>query len=334
MKKILSWFIVFVILVVTFGFLKSDTAVMAATNKGTDGQISWEIDGDTLTIGAVEGTEGMMNAYTYTNSAPWLSAKGIKKVKNVVINDGVTRLGALAFDMDGLTINRFIIAGTVTRIPNYFCRKIRIDSLYLCEGTNYVDNSAFYCSVGEVFIPQSVSNVALSSFGINNAEGKGTISYLSRVYGYTNGVGDAFVSDYLKAIEATNSSVKAWTDCRQYALDSNMDGENDRNPKLEFVALDKSSIFKGTKVTNNLTVSVKKSTKIKVQTVKPVCIVSKYSGLEGEAKVTFKSNNKKIATVNSKGQVTGLKKGKTKVSTTIKFNNGLKKTYYTTVVVK
>lgn len=81
------------------------------------------------------------------------------------------------------------------------------------------------------------------------------------------------------------------------------------------------------KVTSRLSIKRKKSSAIKVTLPKGLA-------KNGQAKITYKTNNKKVATVNSKGRVTAKKKGSAKITTTVRLRNGTKKTFATKVTVK
>ena len=67
--------------------------VQAKTASGNDGEIHWKIKGDTLTLSAVKGTNGRMK--DDASNAPWFEYG--EQIKNIVIQDRVTRLGAWAF---------------------------------------------------------------------------------------------------------------------------------------------------------------------------------------------------------------------------------------------
>lgn len=103
------------------------------------------------------------------------------------------------------------------------------------------------------------------------------------------------------------------------------------------------TLAKQIKVSAKTTVKAKKTTTVKVTlpvTMKKLTSIStsacrKYlpSGVLG-AKVSYKSSNKKIATVNKNGTVTGKKKGKVTITTTIQLSNRSKVTIKKTIRVK
>lgn len=71
-----------------------------AASSGTDGNIDWAIDGDTLTLSKnPDAAEGTMKDYNqFIGNCPgWEGAEGWSGVTKVVVCDGVTSIGKLAF---------------------------------------------------------------------------------------------------------------------------------------------------------------------------------------------------------------------------------------------
>lgn len=305
-----------------------------ATTSGTDGDICWNIKGDTLTLSAVENSAGKMKGYSLFSRSPWQECKAISGVKHVVIKDGITELGTLAFNSDNIHFNTMSISGNIETIPTYFCKGVSIDTLYINENVGFIENAAFYGVIKKVYLPNSLGVLNIGAFGVNNSTGDGIISFVDKIYGYTGTVGERYVLDYLDAIQATNSSYKMWKDGRKYALDCDGDGELDANPTLSFVALDKPSVLQTAKIPSKLTISSGKKGQIKITIPSYLKLVSQYSGMEGQVKATYKSQNSRIATVDKKGKITSKKKGTVKITTTLQLQNGVKKKYTTTVTVK
>lgn len=92
--------------------------------------------------------------------------------------------------------------------------------------------------------------------------------------------------------------------------------------------------LKKVKTTSKLTVNKGKSKTIKITLPEDLTKVSKYTGKDGQVKISYKSSNKKIATVNSKGKVTGKKKGTVNITVTVKLQDGTKKSFKSKVTVK
>lgn len=111
----------------------------------------------------------------------------------------------------------------------------------------------------------------------------------------------------------------------------------------EFVICTK-KVKDAVKLVDKVTVSVKSSVtkgkklKVNVKLPKELAEVKEFksgdpTGQE-EAKVTYKVNNKSIATVSSKGTITAKKKGKVKLTVTVTLENKDKKTFSKTITVK
>ncbi len=86
------------------------------------------------------------------------------------------------------------------------------------------------------------------------------------------------------------------------------------------------------------TIQKGKTTTLKVALPQTLTLVKEYSNnvpsITNEVKINYKSANSKIATVNSKGKITGKKKGNTKITVTAALADGTKKVFTLTVKVK
>ncbi len=85
------------------------------------------------------------------------------------------------------------------------------------------------------------------------------------------------------------------------------------------------------------TIQKGKTTTLKVALPQTLTLVKEYSNatsINNEVKINYKSANSKIATVNSKGKITGKKKGNTKITVTAALADGTKKVVTLTVKVK
>ncbi len=87
-KKILCGLLMVCMVLTEIGIMPQ--TVQAKTASGNDGEIHWEIKGDTLTLSAVKGTNGRMKDDAC--NAPWFEYG--EQIKNIVIQDRVTSLGA------------------------------------------------------------------------------------------------------------------------------------------------------------------------------------------------------------------------------------------------
>lgn len=84
------------------------------------------------------------------------------------------------------------------------------------------------------------------------------------------------------------------------------------------------------------TIQKGKTTTLKVTLPQTLTLVKEYSvpSINNEIKINYKSANSKIATVSSKGKITGKKKGSTKITVTAALADGTKKVVTLTVKVK
>ena len=115
-------------------------ALPANAANGTDGNIDWRIDGTTLTISAVPGTDGKMPDYKNYDYAPWYYVDGKYSYENItdlVIEDGVTRIGKYAFCYFG-KIKKLELPSS--------CREIAYEAFYDCEE---LETLSLYGDVGE-----------------------------------------------------------------------------------------------------------------------------------------------------------------------------------------
>lgn len=324
-KKLLCW--ILMVCMVIAGITVAPQAVQAATASGNDGEIHWEVKGDTLTLSAVKGTKGRMKDYSWDKKAPWNQyiAWEEKKpaVKNVFITNSVTKLGSFAFHSPYL--KKMTISGSVDTIPQDFCIPGEIYTLVLCEGIKKLDNKEAMCfmsMIRNLFIPKSLKDIP--PYYEFSSVGEGNICGLRKVYGYSNSSASKYVDTCNEYDEITYLP-----NGKMYSI---YNGTSDN--KIKFVALDKSGSLSEAKATSSLSINKGKSQTIKVTLPTGFTKVTKYTGSPADVKVTFKSSNPKVATVSSSGKVTGKKKGTAKVTVTMQIKDGAKKTLTTKVIVK
>lgn len=346
MKKLLIGCLILCLTVTGLAFMPQ--AVQAASSdSGVDGEVQWDITGDTLTISAVEGTQGRMNDYE-NNLSPWSKSPSVKNVKNVIVKNGVTQLSAGAFGFGtkklDLELNSMTISGTVDAIPMFFCSMYSIDRLVVNEGTKSIELEAFAWTTVHNFICAKSVQMTMESDPFCG-EADGCITGLENVYGYSGSAAEKYVLDYKEY--AASHRVYSFDDKERNAdswkfisIDGYTGDLDDLNPS-DYDTTDttpeqdsKAALLKKVKVTKNLSIKKGKAKAIKVTLPEGLTKVTKYTGKDGEVKISYKVNNKKIAKVNGKGKVTGKKKGKAKVTTTVRLQDGTKKTFTTKVAIK
>lgn len=302
MKRLLCglWMICMVII----GIAIMPQTVQAKTASGNDGEIHWEIKGDTLTLSAVKGTEGRMNNYGYYwdeetqqtieyPDAPWEKSSSMKNVKNIVLKNGITALGNMAFTFP-TSAQKMTIAGSIKKIPSMFCWNAKIDCLIVCTVAD------------------------------------GSSTYLSDVYGYSSSVAYSFVKKYNKLAAETYQNGSC-SDGKIWVI---VDKNGNHSKAIKFHKLNASSALSKAKAPSSLSVNKGKSKMLKLSLPDEFTQVAKYTGNPADVKVTFKSSNPKTVTVSSNGKVTGKKKGTAKIRVSMQIKAGAKKTVSVKVTVK
>lgn len=93
-------------------------------------------------------------------------------------------------------------------------------------------------------------------------------------------------------------------------------------------------LLKKIKVNKKISIKRGNSKKLELRIPKDATIVKKFTGKDGEIKVSYYSDNKSIAKVNKKGKITAKKKGTVNITTTVTFENRMAKNFTTKVKVK
>ena len=345
MKKLLCG--VLMVCMILSGITVAPQNVQAATASGNDGEIHWEIKGDTLTLSAVKGTKGEMKDYESSTSSPWAMSPKLKDVKNIVIDKSVTKIGSFAFASTANTISQMRKIDTMKIlckadvIPEYFIGGPidAINSIIIGGNIKKIEQYAFPCTnTKTLIIGKNVTQIGEMNFGASFGV-DGYATELKSVYGYSNSEASEFVNFWNKGLALGNE----W-----FFFDEDGDGveeeeillwrpnENGENgfSLIDFYSMTDKNCLSKAKATSSISVNKNKSKTIKVTLPAGFNKVTKYSGNPADVKVTFKSSNKKIATVSSSGKVTGKKKGTAKIIVTMQIKDGAKKTATTKVTVK
>ena len=130
--------------------------------EGTCGDnVTWSINCDgVLTI---SGTGVMIN-YSSANSVPWSALR--ESITSVVIQSGVTRIGAYAF-YGCAALKNITIPNTVTNIGNYaFYNCAALENITIPNSVTQIGAYAFYgcVSLQHIAIPNSVTSIASHAF--------------------------------------------------------------------------------------------------------------------------------------------------------------------------
>ena len=158
MKRILG-IIVFLSL---FAFSGKAVLTSYAASSGSCGEnLAWTLSDDgTLTISG----EGAMDRYMDSSEQPWGSQRD--SIKKVVIEEGVTSVGSLAF-LDSTELTRVEIPNSVERIGVHaFGSCSKLGSVTIPNSVEIIENNAFYecTSLESVTIPESVTDIGDFAF--------------------------------------------------------------------------------------------------------------------------------------------------------------------------
>lgn len=120
--------------------LSTGLSAFAATSGSCGENLSYSLSGNTLTI---TGSGDMYNtpydAMTYYN---WIDAWGLETIKTVVFQEGITSIGAYAFESQG-----------------------GITEVVIPDGVKSIEMGAFrFTSISTVTIPSSVTEIAMGAF--------------------------------------------------------------------------------------------------------------------------------------------------------------------------
>lgn len=149
--------------------LTINAAAADTVKSGTCGEdLTWTLDDEgVLTISG----SGEMEDYSSPSDAPWYSYSG--SVKSIVIESGVTSIGADAFCSNSSSYNRYddlssvTILGDLKTIGSYaFSGCINLSDINLPDSVTTIGKSAFYGCTGltSINIPSGLESISVSTF--------------------------------------------------------------------------------------------------------------------------------------------------------------------------
>ena len=186
-------------------FVPQLTRAADPIEEDTDGEIKWKIEGDTLTISAVPDTDGEIKEYNYDEEGipPWSESQYIDNVKKVVITEGVTSLGRMAFAFSRdrkKPLDKVVIPGSVEVVGEHAAEGLRTKELEFKEGVTTIENTAFRdCVANKITFPSTIEEIEynddedIEQFRINGDQENYRIS---DVYGYSGTAAETFVETF------------------------------------------------------------------------------------------------------------------------------------------
>lgn len=281
-----------VICMLVGGLLVSSNTIYASGTSGVDGEIKWEVVGDTLTLSAVEGTQGRMKDYSFEVDAAWSEAAASDTVKNIIIDETVTKLGEMAFK-EGAAFEKVEIAGSIKTIPSSFWRGVTIRKLILHEGVETIESFAFFCVVQTAEFPKSTKNIDIKAIFCS---GDGICNFLQKVYGYEGSGAEVYVDAYNEKVRLSREADKTG-DYKlldgYFGVDYDYDGGYDSEGFMEFIALDD-----GTKPeTENKPTPETPSYELQINQNYTDSNLGNYDVAGNTGDITYKSNNDELKKV-------------------------------------
>lgn len=169
MKKAISFILCFAVTVCSFVFVdftsyayNQDTDIELTRLGETDTYYKFDAATKTITISGQGATPDYENA---SNSQPWYSWRGDGSVENLVVEEGVTALGAYMFYYTSLS--SVSLPSSLKKIGSFAFAGIHaLTGITLPEGLETISNSAFYLcrNLESIKIPSGVTSIGESAF--------------------------------------------------------------------------------------------------------------------------------------------------------------------------
>jgi len=143
-------------LIVFFLCALSGIGTVYAQQNGVDGPINWDITGGVLTISG----NGDMPDYDATRPAPW--AEHVDEITSIEIDNGVTSIGASAFNFF-TKLTSITIPASVTSIGNFAFYRSGLLSIIIPESVTFVGYLVFGGCTAMTSISVAAGNTEYSS---------------------------------------------------------------------------------------------------------------------------------------------------------------------------
>lgn len=218
---------------------------------------------------------------------------------SVTIPDNVVEIGMQAFSNNAVLEN-ISIPTSVTRVETSafsYCTKLK--NVEIPNSVTYLGGSVFLgcTNLEEVVISNKVDTLRGWLFVECKSLKKVVIpASVKHISYYEIPPFEGFKTDMPKLIVYGNSGSYIQKYCKEQGI------------PFQIIGKDYSALLNKIKATSKLNIKKNNNKTVKVTIPKGLKKVSKFTGEEGQVVVTYKTSNKKIATVNSKGKVTAKKR--------------------------
>lgn len=253
---------------------------------------------------------------------------GCSKLQSVKIADTVQSIGEGAFQYCN-SLKTVSLPNGLEKIEGhvfgycYALKNIKIPNTVKTVGDGVFNNCQ---KLTEIKFPQSVTSIGISALGNCYSLKTVVIENKNCTLKYNN-MDTIFLDDgfdkkaYKKMPDTLTIKGYKGSTAEKIAKEAVTWGFMNKHIKFTDLSSNKSTTY-GTKITSSMTVKKGKNATVKITLPKNVSKVSKFqenliASKPNQVRITYKSNNKNIATVNSKGKVTGKKKGSTKITVTV-----------------
>lgn len=207
MKKLLSLLLVAVMIlscsVITTDFFASTAKATTTNNQNICGENAiWSFENNTLTISG----SGAMFDYASHNDIPWSAHR--YRIKNIVISEGITRIGAYAFSFFE-KLQSISLGSNITEIGKYaFAWCDALASVKFGENITIIDDYAFHhCRpLSTIELPDGLEVIGDQAFShcyaLSNVNIPDSVTAIGRnAFGYCTGLTTVILSSALEIVD-------------------------------------------------------------------------------------------------------------------------------------
>ena len=166
-KRILSWALVLCMVLTLLPSAAFAVDVIASGACGAEGDhVTWTLDSDGVLTISGEGNIADYTWYGGFSDSPFSGTEQSRSIKSIVIEDGVTSIGAYVF-VQCASVEHILIPDSVTQIgTGAFIQCESLRSINLPDGIISIPDKAFHgcSSLERIVIPDSVHSIGDNAF--------------------------------------------------------------------------------------------------------------------------------------------------------------------------